>query len=365
MESESLKRKMAKFHKFDVIIIGGGFYGCALALKMSQKFPKVVIVEKEKDILTRASYRNQARVHNGYHYPRSYLTALRSRINFPKFVADYRPAIEKDFTKVYAIAKSGSKVTSRQFWMFCQKIGAPIKPARESIKKLFNNVLIDDVFEVSEYAFNAAKLRAMLKRSLNTSRINLDLGCGVKKVTPGANECLSVHLDKGAVLSGKYVFCCVYSQTNRLLKNSRLPLLPLKNEATEIALISVPDVLKRLGITVMDGPFFSTMPFPDRQLHSLSHVTYTPHLIRLNKSRSNFPYMIRDAQRFLPCLREAKYTDSLYETKTVLPKNEVDDGRPILFKPHYGLKNLFVVLGGKIDNIYDIGRAIDSAKIPD
>lgn len=361
---------MAKSNKFDVIVIGGGFYGCALALKLKRKFSKVLIVEKEENILTRASYNNQARVHNGYHYPRSYLTALRSRINFPKFVSDYRQAIEKDFKKVYAIAKSGSKVTSKQFWLFCQKIGAPIKPARESIKKLFNKALIEDVFEVTEYAFNAANLRKMLKRNLINSKINLELGKEAKIIAQETSGNLQVQLDSGKVLSGKYVFCCIYSQTNQLLKNSELPLLPLKNEATEIALIKVPDRLKKMGVTVMDGPFFSTMPFPDRQLHSLSHVTYTPHSSWVEKGertsyrlRSNFPYMIRDAQRFLPCLKDAKYVDSLYEIKTVLPKNEVDDGRPILFKAHHGLKNLFVVLGGKIDNIYDISRAIDLAKI--
>lgn len=363
---------MAKHHKFDVIIIGGGFYGCAIALKMSQRFSKVVIVEKEKEILTRASYRNQARVHNGYHYPRSYITALRSRINFPKFVSNYKQAIDKEFTKVYAIAKNGSKVTSKQFWMFCQKIGAPIKPARESIKQLFNSALIDDVFEVIEYAFDATKLRKILKISLNISGIHLDLGREVIKVSQDSNGYMLVHLDTGDILSGKYVFCCVYSQTNHLLKNSSLPTLSLKYETTEIALIDVPSPLKKLGITVMDGPFFSTMPFPDRQLHSLSHVTYTPHSSWVEKEvktpcelRSNFPYMIRDAQRFLPCLKDAKHIDSLYEVKTILPENEVDDGRPILFKAHHGFKNLFVVLGGKIDNIYDIGRAIDLMAISD
>jgi len=343
-----------------------------LALRMRRKFKKVAVVEKEKDLLTRASYNNQARVHNGYHYPRSYLTALRSRVNFPRFVSDYKEAIEKSFTKVYAISKVGSKITSRQFQMFCQKIGAPIKPPRETIKKLFNKALVEDVFEVTEYAFNAAKLRTSLRHEVDKTGISLSLESEVKKISKGKQGQLTVLLDTGKSLTAKYVFCCVYSQTNSLLKKSRLPLLALKNEMTEIVLMSVPDPIKKLGITVMDGPFFSTMPFPDRHLHSLSHVTYTPHLYWNDKGvkpsfslRSNFPFMIRDAQRFLPCLRGTKYVDSLYETKTVLPQNEVDDGRPILFKAHHGLKNLFVVLGGKIDNIYDIGRAIDLAKISD
>ncbi len=35
--------------------------------------------------------------------------------------------------------------------------------------------------------------------------------------------------------------------------------------------------LKNTGITVMDGPFFSLMPFGQTGLHSLTSVTFTPH----------------------------------------------------------------------------------------
>jgi hypothetical protein len=64
--------------------------------------------------------------------------------------------------------------------------------------------------------------------------------------------------------------------------------------------------------------------------------------------------MIRDSGRYVPSLCKAKYVDSLFEVKTVLVKNEGDDGRPILFEKHPSLPNLFSLLGGKIDNIYDI-----------
>jgi septum formation inhibitor-activating ATPase MinD len=46
--------------------------------------------------------------------------------------------------------------------------------------------------------------------------------------------------------------------------------------------------------------------------------------------------------------------DSIWEVKTVLPKSEVDDSRPVLYRADCGLPNLTCILGGKIDNIYDI-----------
>ena len=42
-------------------------------------------------------------------------------------------------------------------------------------------------------------------------------------------------------------------------------------------LFELPRQLKDFSITVMDGPFFSIMPFPSKNLYTLSHVRYTPH----------------------------------------------------------------------------------------
>ena len=69
--------------------------------------------------------------------------------------------------------------------------------------------------------------------------------------------------------------------------------------------------------------------------------------------------MIRDAARYMPGLTEAVRKDSLFEVKTVLVKNETDDGRPILFEKSEALPGFYSVLGGKIDNIYDIVGYLD------
>ncbi|MEW6184242.1 MAG: FAD-dependent oxidoreductase, partial [Thermodesulfobacteriota bacterium] len=44
---------------FEAAVIGGGFYGCCLAAFLSEYYADVVLVEKENDLLTRASYANQ------------------------------------------------------------------------------------------------------------------------------------------------------------------------------------------------------------------------------------------------------------------------------------------------------------------
>src|ERR1700704_4234363 len=102
--------------KWDALIVGGGFYGLYLAEFLAARFPGVLLCERGAELMQRASYANQARVHNGYHYPRSVLTALRSRVNFPRFVAEFRPAIDDSFEKVYAVGRRFSKVTADQFY---------------------------------------------------------------------------------------------------------------------------------------------------------------------------------------------------------------------------------------------------------
>ena len=68
--------------------------------------------------------------------------------------------------------------------------------------------------------------------------------------------------------------------------------------------------------------------------------------------------MVQDASRFIPVLRECRYEDSLWEVKTVLPRSETDDSRPILCRFNYGLNGFHVIMGGKVDNVYDAVAAI-------
>ena len=77
------------------------------------------------------------------------------------------------------------------------------------------------------------------------------------------------------------------------------------------------------------------------------------------QKQTHFEQMRRDAARYVPLLTNARYERSLWEIKTVLPINESDDGRPILFQTNVGLRNCHCVLGAKIDNIYDVLEQID------
>lgn len=364
---------------FDGIVIGGGFYGLriALHLRTSCNMSSVLVLEKEPTLMNRASYVNQARVHNGYHYPRSLLTAYRSRVNRPGFLTDYSSAIVDDFEHFYAIAARGSKINARQFSLFCARIGAFVEPADPALSREFNSSMVEEVFRVHEPAFDARILRDITLDSVSeVGGITILTDTEALGIRREAGELKVRHSNGETTCSA--AFNATYSRINTLRKGSGLAPVPVQHELTEMALVALDSPFRERGVTVMDGPFFSMMPFPDKGLHTLSHVRYTPHtrwrenasttelvdphqvLTNAVKS-SNFGSMYADVVRYLPGLANMKYRDSIWEVKTVLAKSNLDDSRPILFRRDPELHGVATVMGGKIDNIYDVLEELSEA----
>jgi len=345
------------------VVIGGGFFGCSLALALRERGERVTIVEREPDLLLRASANNQARIHGGYHYPRSILTGLRSRVNYPRFAAEFARCIDSSFRHYYAVARRQSHVTARQFEAFCRRIGARLSPAPAEVRAWFDAELVERVYEVEEHAFHAGLLRAAIRERLQQARVDVQLETRAVRVAPG-----EVHTERG-VLRARWIFNCTYSGLNRLLAASGAPCVPLRHELAEVALVEPPPALRGSAITVMCGPFFSLMPFPAERLFSLTHVRYTPHCAWEERSApgaepdgapvSRAAHMLKDAQRYVPAMGMARHVRSVFEVKTVLPQSEHDDSRPILFQRCAELPGLVSVMGGKIDNVYDLPRELD------
>jgi glycine/D-amino acid oxidase-like deaminating enzyme len=366
---------MNTFSRCNVVIVGGGFFGCSIALMLRQRGMFPLVVEAHEELLMRASRVNQARVHGGYHYPRSLMTAYRSRHNYERFRSMYREAIVDRFTKVYGVSRRFSKVTANQFEVFMKRIGAPLAQAPSRISRMFDSHLTEAVWIAEECAFDCSLLRERCRRDLDEAGIPILYGTTVKSAIKCNDGSALVQLGDGSEMPAVLVINATYSGLNLLTSGSGLETIPLKQELAEMALVELPAELDGLSVTMMCGPFFSFMPYPSRKLTTLSHVRYTPHLqwlekpgetivdpyerFALLKKQSHFEYMLSDASRFIPALREAKYCDSIWEVKTLLPQTEVDDGRPILFRRDPAFPAIIHVMGGKIDNIFDVEDEID------
>jgi len=252
---------------------------------------------------------------------------------------------------------------------------------------MFNPQLIEEVFIAEEHVFDAVKLAEWANRNLADCGVQICLATQAQAVFKAPQKgrvhdlivkCATAAAGGGEQqitsrqITSRYVFNCTYSRLNHLAGDFPGLKVGLKHEVAEMALVKMPPALDNLGITVMDGAFFSMMPFPARALHTVSHVRYTPHFSWLDKrdidpiqqlrascQTTRADLMMRDIKRYIPLMDCARYVDSLFEVKTVLTKNEGDDGRPIVFEKHAELPNCYSILGGKIDNIYDILEIVD------
>jgi hypothetical protein len=214
-----------------------------------------------------------------------------------------------------------------------------------------------------------------LQKFPRKNRVDLRLGCrgtaiprndGALAATCSSRTCKSE-------IRSRLAFNCTYSVLNRLGGDYTPTRARLKHEITDMELVHTREMLSASGVPVLDGPFFSLMPFLPRGLHSLSDVSYTPHASWLDvpgmdpyerlaryERRWRVERMQRDAARYLPAGADAVQVDSLFETKSVLMKNEMHEGRAILFERYEKMTDLFSVLGGKIENIYDVFQRLDA-----
>jgi glycine/D-amino acid oxidase-like deaminating enzyme len=308
------------------------------------------------------------------------LTSLRSRLNYARFLTEYAECVDRSFRHYYAIARETSKVTASQFTEFCRRIGAPVTAAPPEVVKLFDASRIEAVFEVEECAFDASKLRERTTRELDTAGVETLTETEAVRVVQDDTSKAQLTLRRRGdtiewIVDANVVLNCTYSRLNRLLDASGIAPIPAKHELTELALVTPPPALEGAAVTVMDGPFFSLMPYPSRGLFTLSHVRYTPHCTwndvagapivdgesALVGRASRYVHMVRDAERYLPSMRTTQHVDSLWEMKTLMPRSEQDDSRPILLRRSAECPSCLSVLGAKIDSVYDVEDALVAA----
>ena len=105
-----------------IAIVGGGFFGCAAAIKIKEQHKKykVTIFEEKKDILFSASGKNQFRCHRGYHYPRSQKTINECLESFDEFNKYFKDCYI-DSQNYYAVSKEKSLTTFNQYLKILNK----------------------------------------------------------------------------------------------------------------------------------------------------------------------------------------------------------------------------------------------------
>lgn len=368
---------------YDKIIIGAGLYGLYSALFCAKQNENVIVLEADAAPFKRATYINQARVHMGYHYPRSISTAVKSKKYFNRFLQDYDFCIFRKFDQIYATSAKYSWTSAAQFQRFCRNADIKCEPVIAS--KYFKDMMCDGAFLTTEYTYDAHILRDwFLDELANYPHVQIVYGAEITSIINKETE-YEITYNNEKVCSS-FVLNAAYSGVNQVLKLAGFEPFKIKYELCEIILCSVSDNLKETGITVMDGPFFSIMPFGKTGYHSLTSVTFTPHMTsyvdiptftcqngneefcspeRLGncndcpaKPASAWPYMSNLAKKYLKDEYRIKYEKSLFSMKPILKASEIDDSRPTVIRVQSQTPTFISVLSGKINTVYDLDEVL-------
>lgn len=373
---------------YDKIIIGAGLYGLYAALFCAKQNEKILVLEYDNAPFKRATYINQARVHMGYHYPRSYSTAIKSAHYFNRFNDDYGFCIHSDFEKVYATSKAFSWTNATEFQHFCDR--AEIKCNRVSPETYFNKNLCDGAFITKEYTYDAQILKQFFLDEIKRYSRNVSILYGVRISSIKEYENYFEIITNEGKYSSEFLLNATYASTNQIIKrietNKNYDLFKIKYELCEIILCEVNEELRGIGITVMDGPFFSIMPFGKTGYHSLTSVTFTPHITSYEslptfkcqnesngfcssfqlgncndcpvKPQTAWNYMSNMAKKYLKKDYKFKYVKSLFSMKPILQASEIDDSRPTVIRELSSYPKLISVLSGKINTVYDLDEVL-------
>ena len=372
--------------KFDRLIIGAGIYGLYAARQCGRKGEKIILLEKEPDAFRRATYINQARVHMGYHYPRSVATASKSAHYFERFSHEFSCCIKDDFEQIYATSATMSWTSSGAFKKFCSDVNIPCKEVNPN--DYFNTGVCDGAFVTKEYTYDAHILKNYflneIERYKNVKILYNQQINSVKNM----GDFWKIKTDD-ALYETEFILNNTYAGINEIQKLMGYEEFKIKYELCEIILCEPNDALKDIGLTVMDGPFFSIMPFGKTGYHSLTSVSFTPHLTSFEKTasfecqdRSNglctannlyncndcpgkpdsaWPYMSQLAKKYINPKFKFNYTNSLYSMKPILKASEIDDSRPTMIKVETTNPTFVSVLSGKINGIYDLDEVLGYA----
>ena len=240
-----------------IIIIGAGWYGLHLANILKKSY-SIILLEKESDIFTGASYNNQNRLHLGYHYPRSFKTRKMCLTHHNRFINQYKNIIDVIDDNYYAI----SNYSYIDYKTYLQIFNTD-KYNHTIVENNFLHEIEGDIINTQEKIINAEKAKQFFKKNICfDQRLNYK----VENIKNIKNK---------VIVNNELTADLIFDTTNNMLNFSK------KEYIFEL---TITFLYKRINyqipftaLTIMDGPFFSLFPRNvSKRDYTLTHVQYTP-----------------------------------------------------------------------------------------
>jgi hypothetical protein len=316
-----------------IAIIGGGWVGCHLALNLKNDHD-VVIFDKNDELFSETSYKNQNRLHYGFHYSRNDKTRQMCKNTFNLFLnqyGDFTETIEKNY---YCVPNKKSLLDFNTY----KKIFSDFNFQNVD----FNILNSEGCINTNEKYINFKKLKAYFNENLKNIFIKEE-----------------ITYNKLKKISSKYDL--VINSTNNFIKDKNN-----KDFYYELTLTLLYNKIKNTdfdSLTLVDGNFFSIYPYSNNS-YTVTDVEYTPLIkTKSNKKLSKFIKKIDDEfindkiklfekkiLHYLPKFYDNfKYDDYFLSIKTKFNDN-TDNRYPVISKNN----NIINCFTGKIQGIFII-----------
>ena len=376
-----------KLETYDFLIVGGGIFGIYAALYLAGKGLRICLVEKEKALLKKASIVNQARLHSGYHYPRSVATALMSDDNKARFTKDHESFINFSYLKYYGIDKFGSFTDDLQFERFCEFIRIKCEPVERH--PLISLQRLKTLYATTEYTFDPLLIAEYYRQQVQqASGVELKMYHSLTAADSDGDfwqvRLRNLGSQNEYEIRASQVINATYAGSNAINRLFGQRDINLMHEISEMVFVTSPQV-RELGLTIMDGQFGSIMPYGKSGMLSLSSVAYTHHKVSydnlpsfdcqdINKDcrpdftaicnaciarpDSNYRKMIAQISHYFHPEVEFNYFSSMFTIKSKLKANYIDDGRPTEISVLQENPRFYCIFAGKINSIYEIEKVV-------
>lgn len=334
----------------NILVVGGGLFGCSVALELSKSEHNVTLVEQNSDIMNNASKCNHNRIHYGYHYPRSVETATQSLDGLLSFLVKYKEAVITNFPNYYAVALNQSNVSAFEYENFCNQVGISYYSEYPS-PHIMNPELLENSYKVEEPIFDWEILKKLIKKDLKHSSVKLKLN----------TKFTQKHLKYDFIIN------CSYSGINNVNEIAGVSSLKFKLQDVIIPIFKYN--YPKIGLTVMDGPFCSIMPKGNTPNHFLLyHAKYSvlketeeATIEPLTDISYNLKMIKEDSSRYFPFIKDTEFID-YWRTIRVIPINS-DDARLSKVITYPENHKFITVFSGKISTCIKIAKQIKQGLI--
>lgn len=324
------------------LVIGGGIFGICAAIELSKAGVETYLFERNGALMQEATSVNQNRFHLGYHYPRSIATAKQCLEGVDSFEEYFSAALVNPKKNYYAISKNGSKTSFEKYINFCKRIGLPHEE-KYPAKGLLNASQIAGCIITKEQTINLNKLKSIAEALLKKYDVEVFLNREFKRT------------DKKGF---KIIVNAAYSNLNTVNKILVLPTRKFRYDICNVPVIKLPKDLLGIGITIMDGDFYSILPYGRTPYHlfwSVQGSAIRSEGIYPHQAKSRKIANYRD-DMYIPLLKHAKLIDVLRTTKILAYDVEYSDERKTDLI-NYG-DGKYAILSAKINTCVSTARKL-------